>query len=390
MALYFSRNVKVYLQQGSNIWEIPVLDGFSFSQSVNSSDITLAEGIKSSSDTRSRRSRRTFNDSYSPAEWSFSTYIRPFQAGPSGDAGSWEVADADANHHAVEEALWANFVAKNSLAVSTGSGESAAEAVWDNGIANTTSNMTIDFTGSDVAELGEFDLFFVFDETTPKTYKIAKCCVNEATVEFDVEGIATINWSGFGSDIIDSGVSKPNPSITEEITSTDNFIRNRLTKLTLTANDTAVFAGSTGAYSVVLTGGSLTFSNNITYLTPETLGRIDKPMGHVTGTREVGGNFTCYLDSTDNSMAELFQELIDNDNVVTNSFNLVFDIGGSASTPNVKVTMPQAHIEIPTHSIEDVISLDVNFQAQTSSFTPATATAANWDASIVYTGNANS
>ena len=195
---------------------------------------------------------------------------------------------------------------------------------------------------------------------------------------------------GFGSDIIDSGVSKPNPSITEEITSTDNFIRNRLTKLTLTANDTAVFAGSTGAYSVVLTGGSLTFSNNITYLTPETLGRIDKPMGHVTGTREVGGNFTCYLDSTDNSMAELFQELIDNDNVVTNSFNLVFDIGGSASTPNVKVTMPQAHIEIPTHSIEDVISLDVNFQAQTSSFTPATATAANWDASIVYTGNANS
>jgi hypothetical protein len=42
--LQFSRNTKVYLEQGwYNIWEIPVLDGFSFSQATNASEITLNE-----------------------------------------------------------------------------------------------------------------------------------------------------------------------------------------------------------------------------------------------------------------------------------------------------------------------------------------------------------
>jgi hypothetical protein len=76
--LYFSRHTKVYMQQGANVWEIPVLDGFSFSQSVNTSEVTLQE--MSATGGVSRRGRVMFNDSVAPAEWSFSTYARPFIA----------------------------------------------------------------------------------------------------------------------------------------------------------------------------------------------------------------------------------------------------------------------------------------------------------------------
>ena len=50
--------------------------------------------------------------------------------------------------------------------------------------------------------------------------------------------------------------------------------------------------------------------------------------------------------------------------MVTNSLNLTFKVGGTTSTaPRLEVNMPNCHIEIPTHSIEDVISLESNFSA---------------------------
>src|SRR5210317_414686 len=82
-------------------WEIPVLDGYSFSQATNATEITLNEMAKS--DGTSRRARQMFTDSYAPAEWSFASYMRPN------------------NGSVVEEALWANFVAANSYTVGTSS-----------------------------------------------------------------------------------------------------------------------------------------------------------------------------------------------------------------------------------------------------------------------------
>ena len=79
--LQFSRNAKVYITNVANqpnfVWSIPVLDGFSFSQATNSSEITLNEMADASGN--SRRGRQMFNDSYAPAEWSFSTYILLYQ-----------------------------------------------------------------------------------------------------------------------------------------------------------------------------------------------------------------------------------------------------------------------------------------------------------------------
>jgi len=105
--LFFSRDTKVVVSDGTTAWEIPVLDGFSFSQATNSSEVTLQEmetaGV-------SRRGRKMFNDSVAPAEWSFSTYARPFKSTIDA-ADGWD--GTSAAMHAVEECLWAALVSKS-------------------------------------------------------------------------------------------------------------------------------------------------------------------------------------------------------------------------------------------------------------------------------------
>ena len=116
-------------------------------------------------------------------------------------------------------------------------------------------------------------------------------------------------------------------------------------------------------YNLVLTGGNITISNNITFLTPETLGVVNQPLGHVTGTRSVSGNFTCYLNAEDDSSAELFENIIEDTTKITNDFTLIFKIGGATATPRVELNMAECHLEVPTHSIDDVISIETNFHA---------------------------
>ena len=356
--LQFSRNTKVFLKQGDNVWEIPVLDGYSFSQATNASEITLNE--MADSDGNSRRARQMFNDSFAPAEWSFSAYARP-------NAGT-----------VVEEALWANFVAANSYDSTAGT--------WANGVTVATDTTTFDFDDSNKTVLGTFDLFFVMgacghtdDNFTAAStgitiYKIADCVANEAGIDFDIDGIATISWSGFGKVISEEVAFDASGAINRSIDSTSNFIRNRLTSLSLEDN------GDSGTtYGLTLTGGNITFTNNITFLTPETLCTVNQPLGHVTGTRSVSGNFTCYLSTAGNSSADLFENLIEDRNTVTNSHSLTFNIGGG-NTPKMVVAMPTAHLEVPTHSIEDVISIEANFHAL-----PSTISGTD-EATIAYTG----
>ena len=342
--LYFSRDTKVFVKIGSAIWEMPVLDGFSFSQATNASEITLNEMADTSGN--SRRGRQMFTDSYAPAEWSFSTYMRPFKASGSGNAD--DTADS---HHAVEEVLWALMVGD------------AAYASYDfTGFTRDTTDLDITFTSSNKTTLGEADIFFVMGGAgsgTKTTYKIEGCVVNEASLDFDIDGIATINWSGFGKIITED--TEPTATVTEGAGASDtsNFIRNRLTSLTAA---TAMGGNHPSSYDLVLTGGNVTVSNNITFLTPETLGVVNQPLGHVTGTRSVSGNFTCYLNAADDSSAELFENIIEDTTKITNDFTLTFKVGGTA-TPRVELLMSQCHLEVPTHSIDDVISIETTFHA---------------------------
>ena len=389
---YFSRDTKVYLTPAGSTavaWEIPVLDGFSFSQATNTSEITLAEA--SSGTNKSRRSRQMFTDSYAPAEWSFSTYMRPFGAVPAGsDTTLWEPSASISGNpqHAVEEALWAFFVGASTFTKGNGSTASA----WNDGITNSDSSMVVDWTASELSTLTEFDLYFELGGATSGNdvcYKIANCAVNEASIDFDIDGIATIAWSGFGKIITESGTATPSftAEITEGTTTTSNFIRNRLTNLGITAADTSTFPGAgSGVYNLVLTGGNITISNNLTYLTPETLGVVNQPLGNVTGTRTISGNFTCYLDHTAGASADLFEDLIEATSVITNSFDLTFGIGGASSvTPSVQIELPKCHFEVPAHSMDDVISLETNFHALPASLDPGTG-ADNYEIKVTYKG----
>ena len=77
--------------------------------------------------------------------------------------------------------------------------------------------------------------------------------------------------------------------------------------------DTGIVAN--GKYSLTLTGGSFNIANNITYLVPEELGAINKPLEHVTGTRTANGNATCYLtlddaDITSGTSRQFFNDLV--------------------------------------------------------------------------------
>jgi hypothetical protein len=365
MSLHFSRDTKVYVEAlgtgGSPVtatsWEIPVLDGFSLSQATNSSEITLNEA-----GTQSRRTRLLFNDSLAPVEWSFSTYARPF-------LGAGSPADyATARVHAVEEVLWAMFVG---LAGTDGDdGWVAPQNIPGTGISYTgTSNMIIDLTTSNQSYYPEgFNIYFSFSDTSASknAYKITKAVVNSVTLDFDLEGLATLTWSGFGSLLQDQqGISPQTPTsfITEGVTDTGAFIRNRISDVTLSRTDSPA-----ETYNIILTGGSITMENNINYLTPEEIGSVNQPLGNVTGARSISGNMTAYLDTTvsPSYSAELLADLVADTTTVRNVFALNIIVGGTGNTPRVDFAFPTAHLEIPTHSIEDVVSVDIAFHGQPS------------------------
>ena len=401
------------------LYEIPVLDGFSFSQATNTSEVTLSEAA--ASDGYSKRGRAMFTDSFAPAEWAFSTYMRPTKSG-TGNAAASNEHGGNAKTFAVEGPLWAAMSAQNyDKAIAAGtSGNVFASA------AATYEPDVFDFQNSNQVTLGVFDLFFVLgaakDSTTGiyetgqdgvTVYKVANCSVGSASVDFDIEGIAQVAWSGQGQTIeeavaINTGTSSANLAdgstgqaaettkglINEGISATNNYIRNKLTDLVISydASETTGTKGLLGSsdttYSVTLTGGNITIENNLTYLTPETLGSVNLPLGHVMGTRSVSGNFTCYLNDTSEGSLQLFEDLQESRGVITNAFDLSFAMGGSSSTPKVTFDLDKCHLELPTHSIEDVISVDVNFHALPSDLSSGTATSATNEVKISYTAPA--
>jgi hypothetical protein len=425
--LFFNRDTKVYLEQGSVLWELPVLNGYSFSQATNSSNVTLSE--MSDVNGRSRRGQRVFNDSLAPAEWNFDIYARP--------------TIVSSFHRAPEEALWnsllgsRNFVVANST---TGTGGtftaaftgttitltftganpstffSVGDAVNVSGLTATTNppNGTfavtavtattltyvasaaptgtitatsgivkagtaasfataLDFSpaGSNKSALATFNLYFVLGGNTAASanfsadefttiYRIQGCCVNEATMNFEVDGIATISWSGMGQKIEELANYDASAALRIGLTATNNMIRNRLTAARLVGVSPSQVNKT---YSITLTGGSITISNNMTFLTPESLGVVNTPLGHVTGGRSVSGSLTCYADELDNGSIELYEDLLLATSAVTNRFELDLFVGGQSQAPSVEFDMGQCHLEVPSINIDDVIGFEVNFTA---------------------------
>lgn len=376
MALLFSRNAKVYVElegigdsPGVNtVWEIPVLDGFSFSQASESTEIVASEAGGTAS-----RGRLLFNTAINPVEWSFSTYVRPFKTTASGSGGAYE---GTLNQiHAVEEVLWAMLFGGDTFTAATALYSRSSTSFHTLG---TTTGSTFSLAASNLGSFSDnWNLYFSFETggTAEKVYKLSSAVVNSATIDFDIEGIATIQWSGFAKAIVDEGTSIPSRDYYEKITDTSTFIRNKLSTLTLQKK----FGSPETEYNINITGGSITFENNVTYLTPEELGIVNQPFANIAGTRSISGNLTCYLDTSSPKSGNLYEDLVGATTTVRNNFDMAMNIGGTSGNRLI-IDIPQAHLEVPNIGIEDLITLDVTFHAQPSSnsFT------ATDEASIIY------
>ena len=390
-------------ESNANTFKIGVLDGYSFSQASENTDVTVSEAGA----TPNRTSRR-FNDSLSPAEWSFQTYARPFKHGDNSyrDVGQ---------HDIVENILWAALagqeITKAEDDTDTNVGGAAGETT-NGAVKFTSSSADVNFRSSDAHELLKLNIFFALENTT---YRLNECQVNQVEIDFSIDGIATLSWSGNATTIdqVSEIIEDPSKVLsTDGSTDTGNtdgtyaekynyvdvsgsadadYLKNKLSQLSLSTAAQGGGAGSGGldskTYSINITGGSITIANNITYLTPETLGVVDKPIGSFTGARNVTGSLTCYLDTKTNGSNQLLKDLSAATSLIQPSFDMSLFMGNASGTvPNLELDIPRAMLSIPTVEVADVISTTVEFAALPAD-TVSSSDATTYDMQVKYKGS---
>lgn len=343
MAVNLSRKAKVFITANdvsvaspvftaANTNEILILNDWSFSQTTNATTVEMMEAGPTP-----KRGQRTFNDSLNPVDWSFSTYLRPYDAGTTANAP--------------EGRLWSALMSSSLTNFTAG-----------------TSSASINTTGSDVHQLATFGLVFVVDTAI---YVIESCAINQAEINFDLTGIASVTWSGMGTRLkrVTTGPVTPTTATAFPLTpSTANydktFITNKLSSIELASG----FSNGT-TYTIPITGGSLTYTNNIEYVTPDILGYVDRPIGYYTGSRSISGNITAYLKTGTNESAQLLQDVLtSSESDPEPKYRLAINVGGTtAGYPNVKFDMPFTMLQIPSVEVADIISTTINFNAQASS-----------------------
>lgn len=348
-----SRNTKLYVSTVAtghavtDTFEIPILDGYSFTQNTESQNITLNEA-----GAAPVRGQKVFNTALNPVDISFVTYVRPFMYDPDQDG----VTTPD-THNCVERILW----------------DAVAGTALNQATTATATELTVDFSNSEVHELLPLYLYFTVDNVT---YVISGATITAVTIDFSIDGIAQLQWTAQGVSLAEGTAPAAYRSAAAGATTADlqttnlrdaDFIKNKLSTVSLTAADTATFPGvsSNGVYNLALTGGSITIENGTTFLTPAELGIVNKPIGSFTGTRAISGNITCYLrtGATLGQSGDLFSDMATATDVISNAFALTVSLGG-ASAPKLELVMAQAHLNIPTINVEDVVASDIQFTAQ--------------------------
>lgn len=379
MAFSLSRNAKLYVSTSqtiagladTNTWEVPILDGFSFSAATATQEIEISEA-----GTTPVRGQQVFTTAIEPVEWSIQCYMRP----------RYDTIDTIVD--AVERVLWEALAAKEDTnSVGTGA-NGLATTRNDNG----SGGLAIEFADSNTNTLLRLSFIFNLGTTaSPVWYHIPGVVVDTAEVDFAIDAIASITWSGFGDRIVSDFTTaeltaldnmQQNPGLLSETafpTGGDGFlqaptgvqacIRNKLSTVSLVGKSGELYGQS---YNLALTGGSLTVANNITFLTPEALGVVNQPCGHFTGQRVISGEMTAYLKTGGaNDTAELLKDLLAyaNSGVADpTDFDLTINVGGPTpaspwSNPTVVFNMPGTHLVIPQINIEDVVSVTIPFNA---------------------------
>ena len=338
----------------ANTFEIQVQDGFSFSQNSAQETVTLNEA-----GAAPVRGQRSFNTSLEPADWSFSTYMRPRYVENTATADF----DADDIVACEESVLWGAI----SSADGAGWVTSTSVSPFSDSRASYAS-----FANSNKHQLQPFGLVIKFDNSA---YIIDNCVLDTATIDFGIDAIAGIAWAGKGMVVREATVVLDATSASFHITvspavaagvynpknTTAPYIANKLSTMTLTNS-----VSPNTVYTVALTGGSLSIANNVTYLTPANLGTLNTPCTYFTGTRTITSSVTAYLKTGTGSPSALLQALL-TANSTENKFSALISIGGSVTNTNrVELAMPTTMLSIPTITTEQVISTGITLTAQGS------------------------
>ena len=432
--------------------EIQVLEGFSFSQNTENTTITISEAGSTPT-----RGQRAFNTALAPAEFSFTTYLRPYNnagviqpeerflwnalmspnaivqtggltatvatvtaaargatSGSTSDiltltctasglttgttptssvlvVGEVVILNGLIGTNAKEWNIPARVVSANATTVvlqllqspSVGAGLTATvsggsvkllRSAWaeNAAVSPTAAYASGSFAFSNTNQLQAFGMIFIVDGVT---YTLDNCALDTATIDFALDGIAQVAWTGKATrlNLLPTTVTLSNatdPVASGGITGTfkgkntaGQFITGKLATVSLLSNIAGVSGNS---YQIALTGGSLAFNNNLSYVTPTNLGVVNKAIGYYTGTRSITGSMTAYLKAgSGSSTSTLLSDVLNNgDPLVEPKFALLIAVGGAANATKVELDMPAVVLSVPTVETADLITTTINFTAE--------------------------
>jgi hypothetical protein len=397
--LNLQRNTKVFMStvdlaggaahsamKPANTWQVEILAGYAVSQTAATQDITSLE-----SGLTPDRSQQRFNTALNPVDWNFQSYLKP--TGIEKTAGATDKHASGNSMPVADWFLWQGLMSNTSWA-------SGAEirSTWQTdgkfSLAERATGANVFQHSSNFATASEYHIYFKMDNVI---YQVSNATVNQATIDAAVDGIATTTWTGFGTNLIElRGDSRDNAVATfggilnagTTLTANSNayettadasyhpwnsynvsgsiasasFIKNRLSTIDVKHAPSNVGAGVDFTFPV--TALSFDYNNNITYLTPEELASLNSPIGQFAGARAISGSLSAYLRGGSDNTAQFLKQIVEDtrtSSAVTSNANL--KIGG-ATAPFFALNMPSVQFEIPTHSIDDVIGVSVNFLAQ--------------------------
>jgi len=216
-------------------------------------------------------------------------------------------------------------------------------------------------------QLQGFGMIFVIDNVV---YAVDNCVMDSATVDFGLDQISMVQWAGKGARIrtlTTPGLAAHLATSATPAPTNANYITNKLSTLTLASNIGGAKTTDSQTYSIAITGGQLTISNNVTYLTPSNLGVVNSAITYFTGARSISGNVTAYLRTGEgaSSSGALYDSLLAGAvNTTEPKFYAQLEMGGGSNATRVDFEMPGIKLQIPTVDVQDIVSTTINFMAQ--------------------------
>ena len=369
----------------ANTWKVEILAGYAVSQAAATQDINSSE-----SGTTPDRSSKRFKTAMNPVDWNFQAYIRP--TGIENTSGGTNVNTSGNSMPVADWYMWQALMS-NTSAYTT----NKLTSTWDTGgrfltAAKAASGNTAAHT-SNYGSPTTYNMYFKMDNVI---YQVSNVSVGQAVVDAAIDAVATTTWSGQGTNLIEltgtprnNAVSVFGGTLNNGTTvsangnayvttathsyqpfdqwnvagtiSTASFIKNRLSSLSVKFQPES---GGSTTYTFPVTALSFTYNNNITYLTPEELSKVNTPIGSFTGAREVTGSFTAYLRGASGDSAQFLRDLAADRRPAPTAYSNANLVIGGTTAPYLAFNMPAVVFDVPTHGIEDIITVSVNFKAQ--------------------------